>query len=100
MKTVEIKVYEFSELDEKTKNKVIENEIIFWLEVVPFEDMSEDMQNAIIKCERLRTPWFELQAVWDDCGDFIMECINKYLYFKDGDIYISDDGGINDTENL
>ena len=90
MKTVTktIEVYEFNELSESTKMKVINDYINFLLEVSDYNDISDNMKKAIDKAESMQTPWFTGSYVYEYCFDDIMENVNEYDYLINGSIYI------------
>jgi len=83
-----MEVYEFSELNEDAKKKVINNYINFLLEALPYEDMSENMKKACDKAEHMRTPWFTGSYIFDYCIDELQETLqNCYEFLADGSIY-------------
>jgi len=84
--TKKINVYEFKELSETAKIKVINNYINFILEFKSYEDMTENMRKAIDKAEDMQTPWFTGSYIYDFCLDDILENVNNYL--SNGNIYI------------
>jgi len=86
--TKKINVYEFKELSETAKIKVINNYINFILEFKSYEDMTENMRKAIDKAEDMQTPWFTGSYIYDFCLDDILENVNNYYYLSNGNIYI------------
>ena len=88
MKTItrKYKVYEFDELSEDAKNKAIDDEINFYINAIPYEDMSSDMKRAVDKSESMFTPWFVGSYLLDYCKNEIIESIklNDYTFTKEG----------------
>jgi len=75
-----IEVYEFSELNEASKMKAINDYINFLLEALPYEDMTENMRKA---CDK-----FAGSFIVDYCIDELQETLqNCYEFLADGSIY-------------
>lgn len=89
-------VYTFDELSPEAQGKAIGDQIAFELEVTPYEEMSESMKKAVDKAEKMQTPWFTGEYVWDYCKDEIIENIklNEYEFTKDGKIFGSQEGDV------
>lgn len=83
-----LKAYEFDDLNEQAKEKVICNHIDFMLEVISYEEGTDNYRRAIDKAEEMRTPWFTGGYVYDYCKDEIIEDIkaNDYLFNEKGEI--------------
>ena len=89
MREVMIKVYKFDELEEATKNKVIEEAINFLIDTYDEDIASEGLKKAIKDAEKMQTPWFTGEYVWDYCKDEVMElCQGICEYERDGEIFI------------
>jgi hypothetical protein len=81
-RTVRTKVYKFSELSEKAKDRVIEDRIN---DMVQYE--WAEFKKAIDMSERMQTPWFTGSYVWEYCGKGIVAALTEdqeCKYTKDG----------------
>jgi hypothetical protein len=85
--TKEYDVYQFNELGEVARKRAIESAISFYMESVPYEEMSTTMQQACDKADDMRTPWFTGSYIWDYCEDEIIESCEGYEYTEDGSIF-------------
>jgi hypothetical protein len=87
--TKKYRVFKYQELCKVAQDRVISEHIQFLLDVVPYEDMSDNFKKAIDKAEELRTPWFTASIAWEYCKDEILADIkdNKYEYTSDGKIF-------------
>lgn len=90
--TKETEIFTFDELLPVAQEKALSDEINFYLECIPYEDMSPNMQKAIDKAEEMQTPWFTGSYVFEYCKDEIVENIkaNEREYEKDGSLYCFD----------
>ena len=93
MKTIvrKIDVYEFDELHKTIQIKVINNEINLVLQE-PLESLLDDVRAAIEKAEKLNTPWFAGQIIYEDCNELILSYCRNYEYTITGEIYVSELG--------
>ena len=82
-------VYSFDELSEEAKEKAIIDTALFWLEVIPYEEMTGNLKKAVNRAEELKTPWFTPSYIYDYCKDEIIEVIkiNGWQFTKDGEIF-------------
>ena len=80
-------VYGFNELSETAQGKVMNEYLKFILEVIPYEDMSNNMKKAIDRANSMHTPWFTGSYIYDYCLDELIESINSYEYLENGDIF-------------
>ena len=83
--------YEFDELSEEAKNKVIEKFISYAIEdthVAMCNDEDHPLIYLVHEMEEMQTPWFLGQVVWEKESDFVMGMIkdNGYLFDEDGNI--------------
>mgnify|MGYP000937857675 CR=1 FL=1 len=85
--TVTYKVYTFDELSEEARERAINDEIKFYLEAYSYEDIPEEMQHAIDKAEKMQTPWFTGEYIWEDCKEFILDGCRQYDYTADGKVF-------------
>lgn len=84
--TKTFEVYSFDELDEKSQTKVINDTIQCFLET-DYDLLSPSMQKAIDKAERMQTPWFVGNYMWEYAQDEVMVSINDFVYLKNGEIF-------------
>ena len=89
MRKVEINIYKFKELKEEIQEKVICNYIDELIATTDFEEISKNsnMYKAYKKAEKMQTPWFIGQYIWQFCEDRILKDLNKLEFEKDGEIY-------------
>ena len=86
MRIKETKVYQFDELSDRAKEEAISDHINFMLEVIQYEDASDNFKKAIDKAEAMQTPWFTGSYVYEYCKDEVIENIkiNEYEFTEDG----------------
>ena len=87
--TKEINIYKYNELNEEAQNKVINDYIRFMLDTIDYENLNKNsnLYKAINKCEKMQTPWFIEQYVWDYCNKHILKEVKKDEYYENGDVY-------------
>lgn len=78
-----IDIYEFDELNEKAKEKVLNDWITFQLEQGYNHDIN--VQKAVDKAEENKTPWFAGEIYFDDNEDSVYDLARSSYYTKDGD---------------
>jgi hypothetical protein len=88
MKIKQIKTYSFNELSKEAQDKAISNHINFYLECIPYKDMSVDMKIAIDNANSLLTPWVAGSYIYEYCKQEIIDSIkiNEYDFDADGSI--------------
>ena len=91
MKTVEITLYSFSELNTEAREKAINQRINDMIEFEAndhYENWPE-FKKAIDKAESMYTPWFAGSYVWDYCGEQILIDLNDNgeIFLEDGSIH-------------
>lgn len=90
MKTItkKYKVYSFDELSDKAKEKALEQEIEFWLEI-NYEDLPKCIKTAIDKVEKIHPHWFTGSYIYQECQKFLVDTIraNKYQYLESGEFF-------------
>ncbi len=88
MKTIELKVYEYNELSENAQNVVLSELVNDWIEVEWFvpDEAREGYDKAVEEMERMRTPWFLGEAIFEYCHDWIMAMATSRFYYENGDI--------------
>jgi hypothetical protein len=89
---IEEEIYNFDELDQKSKEKAINDEISYYMDffvnTVPKEEWSDGLRKAVNEVERLQTPWFLGEAIWEYCEEEILEICRANKYFSDGEIFV------------
>lgn len=85
-------VYSFNELDEKGKERALNDEIEFFLETADWGDNNEPLDiaaDAIVAAEKNRTPWFAGSILWENNENEIREsCIERgEHYLKTGEFF-------------
>lgn len=81
--------YEFDDLSEETRNKVIANHIQFWLETREYDEENPgNYEAALDEATRMQTPWFAAEIVREKCEQEIIQDIkaNDYLFDPEGEI--------------
>ena len=83
------RLFAFNDLEESAKLNAISNRIRI---IVDYNmgDYSKykGFEKAVKECERLKTPWFIHQYVFEYCGDEIKEELqNDFLFTANGAIY-------------
>lgn len=92
MRTIRTKVYQFSELSEQAKQKIITQRIedmMQWEHSDNYENWPE-YKKAIDRAEEMQTPWFAGSYVWEYCGADIVAALNdckESQYTKDGNFF-------------
>lgn len=90
MREVRLNIYRFSELTEEAQLKAY-NEYLSFIEEaansVFFKDRS-DVQQAIEKCEKMKTPWFFKEYLDEINGEGIRNEIEEnYEFYSDGSLF-------------
>lgn len=80
-------VFTYDELTDTSKNKAIEDYINFVIEVIPYNNLSEDMKKAIIKSEDMKTPWFVGSYIYEYAKIEIIENLKEYDFLENGTIF-------------
>ncbi|MDA3781152.1 MAG: hypothetical protein PF487_13145 [Bacteroidales bacterium] len=91
MKTIEINNgevrigYEYTDLSEDVKNKVMSDQIQFEIDIM---DEDSPYYYLVLKMEKMQTPWFLGEVIFENHKNDLIETINinNYLFTEDGDI--------------
>ena len=77
--------FEFKDLSEEIKEEVISKWIDFEIEVM---DDSSPYFECALRMEKLKTPWFLAQEIYDKHKNDIVETIeiNEFLFYRSGEI--------------
>jgi len=89
MVTKQINLYEFEELSQESRKRVINDIIREWVEfpsTVP-DDALEFYNKADEDSERMKTPWFFEEYVEDYCKGFILRECQAGMYEENGRFY-------------
>jgi len=86
---LDIDLYTFDELSEDLKTKVINQHIDTLIEVVDFESLNHNsnMYKAYRESEKMQTPWFIGEYIWDYCKKQIQEDVRAFEYYDNGEIF-------------
>lgn len=84
--TVTIELYTYSELCEEAQNKAVNDIIKAWTVDPMFvpDDAKEGYDMAVIDSERMQTPWFVGEYIWDYCKKQVLEQLGEWYFTKDG----------------
>lgn len=89
MRTINVRIYKFNELRATAQAKAIDWIINSWIED-PFNvhvDAIQDFNKLCEEADRLRTPWFLGQMVYEKCLDKVVDQCMTYEYYWDGEVY-------------
>ncbi len=91
MKTIlplNIKAYEFKDLNKDAQNKAITDYIKFMMDSIPYEYGSDNYRKAIDEAKDMKTPWFSPMYIYKYCKDEIIDAIemNEYLFDEKGNL--------------
>lgn len=89
MRTIRIKLYKFSELSELAQKRAIQDQIEF--EISMIEDEHNAFWDVMQEMERMQTPWFLAQRIYDDpkLRAIVIADIeaNEYEFTQDGKLH-------------
>lgn len=80
-------VFNFTELKENARLKAINDTINFFIEDIPYKNLSENMKKAVDISEKMKTPWFLSEYIMEYAENEIIEMCNQYKYLKNGIIF-------------
>jgi hypothetical protein len=90
-KILPLNVYAFSidELGAEAQTKAVYEKIGVMLETVNYVEGSSNYRKAITEAERMRTPWFVAEYVYDYCKEEIMDNLrlNGDMFDSEGNRY-------------
>ena len=83
MKTIKINLYEFNELSQEAKDVAIWEHINFEIHVM---DEDSPYYDLAIEMEKMQTPWFLGEVIYEKEKDSIIDTIliNEYYFYQDG----------------
>lgn len=85
--TVQYKIYDFDELSEASQHVVIDDTIKFYLDCIPYEQMSPEMKKATDKADQMQTPWFVGSYIMEYAKEEILDLCRSYGYLENGKIF-------------
>lgn len=86
MLKIEVDVFEFDELDENVKNRVIGDIVNDWMDMNWSPDeCRKEFDEAIARSEQMQTPWFCGSYIYEYCEKWILDEARSALYYDDGD---------------
>ena len=83
-------VYSFDELDEKGKERALNEEIQFFLETAQWDDENNPLDiaaEAIAEAEENQTPWFAGEILYHAHPDQIKDSCRSHPYLKSGEFF-------------
>jgi len=82
-------LYKFDELSKEAQDKAINDHINFEIETM---DVNNPYYHCAEEMDRMQTPWFLGECIYEHHKDEIVETIriNKYLFFEDGELIPTD----------
>lgn len=88
MKTININVYQYKELEKDVQDKVLNQTIDFIVQVTDFEslDKHSNLYKAYKKANDLQTIWFLGQYIWEMAKSYVLDITKQNWYFKDGEL--------------
>ena len=91
MKTIRpaVDLYTFYELNEKAQDKAINRLIDAWIqcEALIWEDALPSFKKAVAEAERMDTPWFLKEIIFDYCKEYVYQELDSWYFTKDGKEY-------------
>lgn len=85
--TKTFEVYQYKELSKESKEVAINNYINFIIEVIPYNDLSDNIKKAIDKAEAMYTPWFTGNYIYEYALLEIEENLEKESFLINGEIF-------------
>lgn len=86
-----IELIEFRKLNEDAQDKVIGMWVQNLIDTTDFTKLRRNskLYKAYKECERMQTPWFLGEYVYEYCEPMIMKICKQYLYTADGEYYMA-----------
>ena len=87
-KTKIIELIEFDELSDEVQESVIDDTIRFIIDTTDFDKLNKNtkLYKAYKACEKMSTPWFLGQYIWEYCKKMVLKTCKGWLYSEDGTI--------------
>lgn len=86
--TKKYEVYEFDELSDEAKGCAI-SDLLMMITDMPelYPDLKDEINKAQDKVERMYTPWFFTNYLWEVAEEKILEILSQGAYLKDGTFF-------------
>ncbi len=86
--TIEYEVYEFDELSDEAKGRVI-SDLLMMITDMPelYPELKEEINKANDKVARMCTPWFFASYLWEVAEYKLLQILYEYVYLKDGEMF-------------
>ena len=83
-----IELFRFDKLSEEAQNKAINDVIRTIIETTDFMKLNKNskLYKAYRDCERMQTPWFLAEYIWDYCKSAILKECRRWVYSADATI--------------
>ena len=92
--TKEYEVYSYEELSDEAKERAVIDTVKEWVECRAYEeDCKGSFERACDKAEKMQTPWFTGNYIYQDCRAEIEEELNLYEFLKSGERFFDDEEG-------
>ena len=84
-----INIYKYDELEETAKNRVINEYIEAIILTTDFSmlDKRSNLYRAFKESEKMQTPWFLGQYIWEYCEKQILKTLKSHKYYENGGLY-------------
>ena len=82
-------IYKYDELEETAKNRVINEYIEAIILTTDFSmlDKRSNLYRAFKESEKMQTPWFLGQYIWEYCEKQILKTLKSHKYYENGELY-------------
>lgn len=86
--TTEYEVYEFNELTSEAQSCAI-HDVLMSITNVPelYPELENEIAKAQDKCDKLYTPWFFTEYLWEFAKNKILKIVSQGAYLKDGTFF-------------
>ena len=84
-----INIYKYDELEKTAKNRVINEYIEAIILTTDFSmlDKTSNLYRAFKESEKMQTPWFLGQYIWEYCEKQILKTLKSHKYYENGGLY-------------
>lgn len=87
MRTIAVNIYTFDELKANAQMQAVNKMINLWMEypsMIPTKKATDKFKELFDKAERLRTPWFLGEMIYEEQLNDVIECCKWFEYYSDG----------------
>lgn len=87
-RTKNVELIEFDELSDEVQKGIINDTIQLIIDTTNFEKLNKNtkLYKAYKACEKMKTPWFLGQYIWEYCKKMVLKACRRRLYSEDGSI--------------